>query len=309
MKLSEVGLIGNGNHSKRIQKILKDKKIKYFIYKPKRPKYFDKLDFQKLLSCKIIFILSPNNTHLTYIKKLNDNNRYIFCEKPPVGRLKDLKQLIKIGHEKIYYNFNFRYSKISKILSNAKKYKLGQLLYGSIISGHGLAHKKEAIKNWRFDKKKSPLGILEIVGIHWIDLINYHYGISKINKKLKNIKKLNTSIDNCYINIKTKKYKEIDIFCSYTSPLINEKTFIFENGYVLEKNDFFEVRGPALNLDKNNFIKKPSLIKKSKSNNNREYEKTLYESVSHFIKTAKNKKNFQVSGVYKSLDSNKFLFK
>ncbi len=309
MRIKEVGLIGNGNHSKRIQKILKDKKIKYFIYKPKKPNYFDKLDFQKLLNYNIIFILSPNNTHLNYIKKLNNNKRYIFCEKPPAGNLKDLKKLIKINHEKIYYNFNFRYSKISSILSNTKKYKLGKLLYGSIISGHGLAYKKEAKKSWRFNKKKSPLGILEIVGIHWIDLINYHYGIRKINKKLKNLKKINKSIDNCHVNIQTRNNKEIDIFCSYTSPLINEKTFIFENGYVSEKNDFFEIRGPALNLDKKNFIKKPSLIKKNKSSNNKEYEKTLDQSVSYFITTAKNNKKFESSNIYKSLDSNKLLFK
>ena len=40
-----IGIIGNGGHSKRIQKILKKKKLSFFIYKPKKPKYFNKTDF------------------------------------------------------------------------------------------------------------------------------------------------------------------------------------------------------------------------------------------------------------------------
>jgi hypothetical protein len=58
-----IGIIGNGGHSRRIQKILKKKKLKYFIYKPDRPKYFDKSGFAKLKKCKAIFIVTPNNTH------------------------------------------------------------------------------------------------------------------------------------------------------------------------------------------------------------------------------------------------------
>ena len=38
----KIGLIGNGVHSKRIQKILKKKKLNFLIYKPKKPYYFEK---------------------------------------------------------------------------------------------------------------------------------------------------------------------------------------------------------------------------------------------------------------------------
>ena len=46
--LSKVGIIGNGNHSKRIQKILKKKNINYFIYKPKSKNYFNKEQYLEL---------------------------------------------------------------------------------------------------------------------------------------------------------------------------------------------------------------------------------------------------------------------
>ena len=137
-----IGIIGNGGHSKRIQKILKKKKLKYFIYKPDRPKYFNKSSFVKLKKCKAIFIVSPNNTHYHYIHKLR-KGRYIFCEKPPVTNLKDLNKLKKINNGKIYFNFNFRFLKISEILKNTKKYNLGNLLYANLISSHGLSVKKK----------------------------------------------------------------------------------------------------------------------------------------------------------------------
>ena len=66
----KIGIIGNGNHSKRIQKILKKKGLSFLIYKPKKPKYFEKKDFEDIKKCKIIFILSPNKTHFNYIKSL-----------------------------------------------------------------------------------------------------------------------------------------------------------------------------------------------------------------------------------------------
>ena len=61
--LSKVGIIGNGNHSKRIQKILKKKNINYFIYKPKSKNYFNKEQYLELKKNKIIFIISPNRSH------------------------------------------------------------------------------------------------------------------------------------------------------------------------------------------------------------------------------------------------------
>ena len=84
-----IGIIGDGGHSKRIQKILIKKKLNFFIYKPKKPNYFEKKNFDQLKKCNVIFIISPNNTHFFYIKRLY-RARYIFCEKPPVNNKKGL---------------------------------------------------------------------------------------------------------------------------------------------------------------------------------------------------------------------------
>ena len=79
------------------------------------------------------------------------------------------------------------FSKMSEILSKIDKYKLNDLLYASVISGHGLGFKSEYSKSWRANKKECKKGVFEIVSIHWIDLINYHFDIKKIQSlKLMN---------------------------------------------------------------------------------------------------------------------------
>ena len=105
----KIGIIGNGNHSKRIQNILKKKKINFIIYKPKKPKYFDKLNYLKLLECNAIFIVSPNDSHFKYIKEFSKKGIYIFCEKPPCSSFEEVHNLSLLNRknkERIYFNFN-----------------------------------------------------------------------------------------------------------------------------------------------------------------------------------------------------------
>ena len=303
-----VGIIGLGSQYNRISKILEKKGIGFITYKPPRNKnYFNKEGFDNLKKCNVIFILSPNDTHLKYIQLLKDN-RFIFCEKPPVNKLKDLKELKKIKSNKLYFNYNFRFSKISETLRNAQKFGLKELLYASIITGHGLGFKKDYPKSWRSNRKICKKGVFEIVSSHWIDLINYHYDIKKIqNLNLKNFTKNTKGIDNSYCKLLLKNKSEVNIYSSYTSPLIKKIIFVFTNG-ILEQNDnFIEIRGPAMNLDKNNFFKKPKLIKKINLNEQQDYILSLEKSVAYFLEHAFNNKNFPKDNIKKSLASNNFI--
>ena len=308
LPLYKIGIIGDGNHSKRIQKILEKKKLKFIIYKPARPNYSDKKSYIKLLNCDAIFIISPNDTHFKYIKEFSKSNIYIFCEKPPLSKKSDLIKLRKINHKKIYYNFNFRFSKLSQILSSVQKYNLGKFLYSSIIVGQSLAFTKEFKINWRSNKKKIPTGIYEIVGVHWIDLINYFFGIKKLVKKNLSFKKIRSCIDNTYINIQTKENKIINIYCSYTSPLIVKKKFIFQNGYINQTDNLIEIRGPANYVGKNNMFIKSPLIKKISISDRKDYEFGLTKSVDYFLNVVKKKGSFNKKDVIKSLQTNSFLF-
>jgi|LakMenEpi03Aug12_release.lakeMendotaPanAssembly.Ray.scaffolds.fasta_scaffold480225_1 predicted dehydrogenase len=303
-----IGIIGQGSQYNRISKILKSKRIKFTIYKPSRnTNYYNKKKFDKLKKCNVIFILSPNGTHFEYIKFLK-NDRYIFCEKPPVNTLHDLKKLKRIKSNKIYFNYNFRFSKISEILGKIKKFHLKELLYASITTGHGLGFKKDYSKSWRSNRKICKKGVFEIVSIHWVDLINYHFHIKKIqNLNLRNYIKNTNGIDNSYCKIYLKNKSEVDIFSSYTSPLIKRMIFVFENGIIEQNDNFIEIRGPAINLDKNNFFKKPKLIKKINLNDNKDYILSLEKSVIYFLNHAIKNKNFSKEHLKKSLTSNSFI--
>ena len=301
----KIGLIGNGRQSKRIQKILKKKKINFLIYKPENINYFDRDDLKKLDYCDAIFILTPNNKHYYYINKFH-KKKYIFCEKPPVNNKKELKKLSQIKQGKIYFNYNFRFSKFSELLKNRKIFSLGNLIFGNLTSTHGLAFKKEFINNWRSNKKKCPKGIFEIVSTHWIDLINYHFTIKSIKLVLKNISRVGNSYDTAFTQIICGNGAILNIFNTYSSPYTKKNFFIFKNGIIEENENNIEVRGPALNLDKKGFFKKPKKILSIKNNEEKDFDNSLEKSINYFLKHVKLKKTFPKKLFRSSIETTKF---
>ena len=303
----KVCIIGNGFHSKRIQKILNFHKVNFFIYKPASKKNYKKENLDHLKKFNVFFIISPNHTHYHYIKSLYKEG-YIFCEKPPTNNYSELKKLKKINSKKVYYNFNFRFSKISQILKDKKKYNLGKLIYANIISGKGLAFKPEYKKNPRSNIKVCPKGVFEMVTIHWLDLLNHLFNVTKIYKpQLSNLSKVGTSYDNSNIRIEIDRKIIGEIFCTYTSPLINKKLFIFENGIVEQDENLITIKGPAINYDMNRFFKPPKIIKKIRISENKDYLESLDKSVCFFLDTVIKNKIFSKKQILKSLLINKMI--
>lgn len=302
----KVGIIGDGTHSKRIQKILNELNIIYIVYKPSKLKKYCSLADLKL--CDAIFIVSPNQTHIKYIKKFYKSH-YIFCEKPPVNTKKDVKFLSKLNHKKIYFNYNFRYSKLANIISDVKKFNFGNFLYANIITSHNLAQKKNYLNSWRSNKKLCPKGVYEIVAIHWIDFVNYYFNTNKIiSLKIDNTSKIGNSFDTSHISISSNKNEVINIFTSYNSPYCNKSIFIYENGLIENNEKFIGVYGPANNQDKQGFTVAPKIIKKFTLNEETDYYNSMRISIKNFIYTVKEKNFFPKSDFIKSLKSNSMLF-
>lgn len=304
---TKVCIIGNGRHSKRIQNILKKKRISFFIYKPKSKLSYKKKNLNDLKKFKYVFIITPNNTHTHYIEQLCKRS-FIFCEKPPTNNLEDLKKLQKINSDRIYFNYNYRFCKIAEILKDRKKYKLGKLIYANIMVGHGLALKKEYLSSWRSNKKKCPKGVFEMLSVHWIDLINYVFKVTKQNKpELQNLSGIGNSYDNSKINLKIEKKIDADIFSSYTSPVTNKKTFIFDNGCVEQYENQITIKGPSLNFDQFGFLKPPKKIKLFKISEKKDYYQSLEKSVDYFFYNIRKKKNFSKSDYKAILKLNKMI--
>ncbi len=303
----KLGIIGDGVHSLRIQKILKGFGLKYLLYKPNKNniKY---ASFEEIKKCKIIFIVSPNNTHFKYIKEFYKKS-YIFCEKPPVNLLNELNKLKKMKSKKIFFNFNFRYSLLGEILKKINTFKLGNLQYGNIITTHGLAKKREYIKTWRSKKKLSPKGVFETVSIHWVDFINFNFKIKKIAQiDLNNSSHKGTAFDSSYIDLKLKNDANINIFNSYNSPYSDKAIFVFSNGIIEKDENSIKIFGPAENYDKRGFFIKPKLIKKIILNEEKDYTESLKKSIKKFLLIAYLKKNFSKKDYKISLESNSLLF-
>jgi len=303
----KICLIGDGIHSKRIQKILNKKKLKFEIFKPKNKKNYNKQNLDNFRRFNAIFIVSPDYTHYSYIEKLHKFG-YLFCEKPPCTTKEQLLLLKKIKSRKIYYNYNYRFSKLYETLKNRNKFNLGKLLYGNIINGHALGLKKEYKKNWRSKKIYSKKGILEVVSVHFVDMINNIFKIRNFEVlKLHNASSYGDSYDNSILTLITKNNSTINIFNSWTSELIRKKIFIFENGSIEENENCLIVKGPALNLDKNNFTKPAKVLKKIDYKYKKNIDDTLTKSVDYFLEKSSKGKYFDKNKISMSLVSNSYV--
>ena len=162
----KLGIIGYRNHALRLRSIIEKKpncRID-FIYHPTK-----KIDdnrstnnFSDLLDCDAIFISSPNATHFSYIRRLRNFKGYIFCEKPPVTSKNQLNYIAKLPLEKkrkLFFNFNYRFSKISKNLeSQLNSTKIGKIIQINIITNNSLSRFAERIR--RYKRKLYPICVV-----------------------------------------------------------------------------------------------------------------------------------------------------
>ena len=147
-----------------------------------------------------------------------------------------------------------------------------------------------------------------MVAIHWLDLLNHLFNVTKIYKpQLSNLSKIGTSYDNSNIRIEIDKKIIGEIFCSYTSPLINKKIFIFDNGIVEQDENTITIKGPAVNYDINKLFKPPKIIKKIRIGEKKDYFGSLDKSVNFFLETIIKNKTFSKKENLKSLAINKMI--
>ena len=155
-------IIGYKNHSLRLKNILNDfgyNNIINFNY------HTDKISI--IEDSDVFFIATPNDTHVDWIKKLGNYNKYIFCEKPPATNENDLDE-IQDYRGKLFFNFNYRFSYLSKIINNYNNNgELGSPIYINCLSTHGLAFKDSFKDNWRFNNKSLFSSIVGNLGIHY----------------------------------------------------------------------------------------------------------------------------------------------
>ena len=104
----------------------------------------------------------------------------------------------------------------------------------------GLASKKSYSKSWRSNIKKCKYGVFEILGVHLIDLIAFHFKVKKITKTMFNISKNGSAYDTSFFQIFLSNKANISCSVSYFTPFISKQLLVFENGYIEMNNKYLE---------------------------------------------------------------------
>ena len=109
----KITIIGYKNHALRLKSILN--KLGY----DNVVNYDHHTHWHHRDDSDVYFISSPNQTHVEWIDKLKEYDKYIFCEKPPATNLEDIGRLEVLLNKKLYFNFNYR---CSTLVDTAKHY-------------------------------------------------------------------------------------------------------------------------------------------------------------------------------------------
>jgi len=298
----KITIIGYKNHALRLKSILNklgyDNVVNYNYHT------------DSLEDSDVYFISSPNETHMEWIDKLKEQDKYIFCEKPPVTNLEDLGRLELLLNMKLYFNFNYRFSSLGR---SAKHYidtkELGKLLNINCVSTHGLAFKESFQDNWRFKSDNLFSSIIGNLGIHYIDLVGYLCGnITDINIKTGSIVS-DKLPDTATLDI-VNDLCDVKVFLSYAAPFRNQVTMLFDNGILELVDGNVTLQTPRDSVDKNGMFKPPDYVHLAVFNNSKEYyDDSLKSSIEYFMNCVENNEPISTEHYNQSITSTKKLIK
>lgn len=312
----KISFIGYKNQSEKLQQILIKKKIKIEkIFHPTKNFNNETFtnNFAELYKSDIVIIASPNNTHYYYIKKLLNNfSGYIFCEKPPVINKNELKNLEKISNKdkkRLFFNFNLRFSEINnQIHEQLRSKNIGIPVFINIISSKGLAFKKEYVNSWRADGRNNPHNILDAVTIHFIDLLNLHFGeIKNYNYQPALVSKNGTSFDTAYVSLQFKNGLMASIFNSYSTPLYNEFSILGTNGIFTINNKNLKILSPRDTFNSKGFFSTPPVRTFHNISFEKEFQKSTENTLEYFLMCVRKKKPIETKFFESSISANKII--
>jgi predicted dehydrogenase len=311
--IRKLGLIGFGIHAKRLLRIIEQNtnfEISQIFHPTKNLDDFrSTTNIDDLYDLDGVIIASPNSTHYEYILKLIENSKcLIFCEKPPCVSTHEINQLQQLSDDdkkRIFFDFNFRFSQISKLIKNIiDSENFGKITHIKIISAHGLSFKPDYLNSWR-STKNNLHNILETVTIHFIDLMNYHFGnpVKSIYIPSK-FSEQGESYDTCNVLLEYPDQLTCSIFNSYASPYTEDFSIVCTDGYITFRDDQISEFYPRDTFDsQGNFIT-PPVQNETPLNMDFNYKNSLNNSVNDFLSHIEKKSFFDLSDFELSLMTN-----
>lgn len=313
----KLGIIGYRNHASRLISLLETQsncKIIH-IYHPTKIIGDSRStnNISDLFNCDAVIIASPNDTHFEYIKKLLSNfNGYIFCEKPPVTNLNTLTNLENLSIEnknRIFFNFNYRFSRLGEIIKNySSSDQIGNIISIHFILTHGLAFKEEYLKSWRSDGQKNLHNILDTVSIHYLDLCNFFFGTPLHVSYFPSLMSKNgSSYDTCNLLIQYVDGKTVSISNSYAAPHINETIIIGTNGIISIRDNQFNIRSPRDTFNEKGFFTSAPITFSQEFYTENKYNDSLKNALSYFISNVEKRKPMSLEHFRTSLETNRLI--
>jgi len=182
MKKIKVAIIGKSGHAQLMRETLNTideaELMTVFYHKTVTNESSDipiSNDFNKVKTADCIIISSPTHTHFDYLMQLEDYGGYVLVEKPGCTSAEEQITLLALPEnrrKRLRTNYNLRHSQLFESL---KKWigseALGLTSLFSISTSQGIAFGKNYAGSWRSEIDKS-LGVAELVGVHWINLLH-----------------------------------------------------------------------------------------------------------------------------------------
>ena len=317
----EIGIIGYRGHSLKLLRIsLKQMSVKKIIifcrsknksdelnYKNSNKKIKYTYDFNDLINSRAVIVSSSNESHVSYIKKLLNEDLYIFCEKPACTNIKDynfLSKLKKSDKSRIYFNYNFKKSQLNTDIKKILSYKkFGKPVHVTIESSQGIAFKDWFRNNWRSSKDifKNVSGNL---GVHYINLLEGYFGKpKKIFVKINSISG-NQSNDTGIVNIHFNNNISATLVLTYAAPYSQQIKFLLSNSIISYKDNTLAIYYPRDTFSKDGLFIHPKKVKMFKYKKNFS-ELSQEESLKYFFNNVNKKKFFSVKDFDSAISTSK----
>ncbi len=311
----DVGFIGYGNHAARLEGLLGERKLNRILkYHPNKKRQDLTNDLDLLLNCDVIFITSPNETHFHYLDIFSrQSDCYIFCEKPPatnpeqIAALRNLPENIK---SRIFFNFNYRFSELSKKLKeNFENNNIGLPMLINASISHGLSFKDGYRDSWRGNYPPGKSVVLDTVLIHLVDLFNFllrNRDPLELNSSKGSC--FNYGIDTFSIGLLSGNGLTINLFASYAAPYQFNLSITGTNGLIDVGKSGYTHYSPRDTFDENGNFTHPPEIASQNFVFEKDYIYSLEAALEYFLFSFIRKSALSAEHYQASLETMSFIF-
>jgi len=247
-------------------------------------------DWRRVLAADAAFVLAPNSTHYSYLRRLlTGSTSRVYCEKPPAASVREASALLALPvalKRRVHFNFNFRNTRLARALAD-RPARRGRLLSVDIVHTHGLAFKKGYASSWRGHRSEHRLGVLETVGIHYLDLIDGLVSpIKDLRSTLLNGSGRGNSADTAFCDFTLRDGARGRLFCSYAAPFQRELRLTYTDAVFKAGPGGVTVHAPRDSFDAAGRFAPPP-VRRERFDLSRDIEDSLGLSVRAFLSAAR----------------------